>query len=52
VATRAATSADIDAITDVITLAFETDPVWSVALRRPDDDARITAMWRDVGGAD
>lgn len=36
---RVARPADIDLVTRVITLAFATDPVWSVALGR--DDGRI-----------
>ncbi len=34
--TRAATTDDIDAVAHTITLAFATDPVWGVALRRSD----------------
>jgi GNAT superfamily N-acetyltransferase len=33
---RAATLRDLDRTTETITLAFATDPVWEVALRRPD----------------
>jgi GNAT superfamily N-acetyltransferase len=44
---RSATSADIDRLTDTITLAFRDDPVWSVALAR--EDGRTDhqhAYWR------
>ncbi|HYM84391.1 MAG TPA: GNAT family N-acetyltransferase [Candidatus Dormibacteraeota bacterium] len=33
---RQATSRDLDAVTDTITLAFSNDPVWAVALARSD----------------
>ena len=33
---RMATSGELDAVTETITLAFATDPVWSVALARAD----------------
>jgi GNAT superfamily N-acetyltransferase len=34
---RQATRADLDRAVETIALAFMTDPVWGVALRRPDD---------------
>jgi GNAT superfamily N-acetyltransferase len=33
---RRATEADVDLVTDVVTLAFANDPLWSRALARPD----------------
>ncbi len=33
---RVAVAADVDAVTETITLAFSNDPIWSVALGRPD----------------
>ena len=33
---RVAVAADVDAVTETITLAFRDDPIWSVALARPD----------------
>ena len=45
--------ADLDEVTNIVTLAFATDPLWSVALARP--DGRIDhqgAFWRFmIGGA-
>lgn len=47
VESRAAARADVDAATETIRLAFENDPVWSVALARPDDrDDHLTPYWR------
>jgi GNAT superfamily N-acetyltransferase len=44
---RLVTSADIDAATKTITLAFLGDPVWSVALARPDGStAHHAPFWR------
>ena len=44
---RAATRADIDHVTETITLAFRHDPVWGVALGRPDGStAHHAAYWR------
>ena len=34
--TRVAHPSDVDAVTDTITLAFRDDPIWSIALERPD----------------
>ena len=45
--TRSATTRDIDRVTECITLAFATDPVWEPALRR--DDGRtdhLESYWR------
>jgi GNAT superfamily N-acetyltransferase len=42
-----ATDADIDAITETITLAFRDDPVWRLALARPDGSAHhLRPYWR------
>src|SRR5215213_11771826 len=45
---RAATPADVPAITNTITVAFADDPVWGAALRRADDGASLDldAYWR------
>jgi len=44
---RRATRADLDLAVETITLAFLADPVWSVALRRPDGaDDHLRAYWR------
>ena len=44
---RIATAADIDRATETITLAFATDPVWEVALRRSDGSvAHHAPYWR------
>lgn len=38
---------DVDLITDIITLAFATDPVWGVAIARPDGSTEHAAsFWR------
>ena len=42
-----ATAADIDAITETITLAFLADPIWCVALARPDGSiSHLRPYWR------
>jgi ribosomal protein S18 acetylase RimI-like enzyme len=42
-----ATAADVDAITETITLAFLDDPIWRVALARPADPAsHLRPYWR------
>ena len=44
---RIATPADLDAVTGTIALAFEQDPVWGVALARPDGSREhLHAFWR------
>ena len=44
---RAAVAADLDVVTTIITQAFGSDPVWSVALARPDADVgHHRAFWR------
>ena len=44
---RPATRADVDRVTDTLTLAFANDPVWSVALARPDGStAHHAPYWR------
>lgn len=44
---RAASGADVDAATETVRLAFERDPVWSVALSRPDGrDDHLLPYWR------
>jgi GNAT superfamily N-acetyltransferase len=44
---RPATAADLDRAVETITLAFATDPVWSLALARPDGStAHHAAYWR------
>ncbi len=44
---RAATRADVDHVTETLTLAFRHDPVWGVALGRPDGStAHHAAYWR------
>ena len=51
---RTATEADIEAATETIRLAFDADPVWSVALARSDgraDDHRAPYWRRHVEGA-
>jgi GNAT superfamily N-acetyltransferase len=45
--TRVAGPADVDAVTETITLAFRDDPVWGPALRRPDGRSDHCApFWR------
>lgn len=45
--TRAARQADVETVTRCIELAFATDPIWSVALRRPDGGLdHLTPYWR------
>ncbi|MFF1635860.1 GNAT family N-acetyltransferase [Leifsonia sp. NPDC058248] len=45
--TRPAAAADVDAVTETITLAFRDDPVWGPALRRPDGSTDHCArFWR------
>ena len=44
---RAATEADVDAVTDTIRLAFLADPIWGPALTRPDGSTdHLDAFWR------
>jgi ribosomal protein S18 acetylase RimI-like enzyme len=45
---RRATAADVETVTECITLAFATDPIWSVALRGPDgpDPDHLGPYWR------
>jgi GNAT superfamily N-acetyltransferase len=44
---RVATDTDTDAITETITLAFQDDPVWGAALRRPDGaTGHLRPFWR------
>lgn len=44
---RVATSADLDAMTETLQLAFSSDPVWAPALARSDGGtAHIRPMWR------
>jgi len=44
---RQATTADLDVVTRIITLAFARDPIWSVALARGDGDtAHHAPYWR------
>jgi GNAT superfamily N-acetyltransferase len=44
---RPAVAGDLDRVTETITLAFATDPVWSVALTRPDGGVdHLPAYWR------
>lgn len=44
---RPANAADLDRAVETITLAFATDPVWSVALARPDGSTgHLAAYWR------
>ena len=46
-ATRRATLNDVGPVTETLTLAFLHDPVWSVALARPDGStAHHAAFWR------
>jgi GNAT superfamily N-acetyltransferase len=46
-ATRPATLDDLDPVTETLTLAFLHDPVWSVALARPDGSTdHHAAFWR------
>lgn len=44
---------DVDVVTEIITLAFATDPVWAVAIARPDGSAaHHSTYWRPwVDGA-
>ena len=43
---RPASSADVARVTETLTVAFATDPVWGVALARPDGStAHHTAYW-------
>lgn len=45
--TRPASIADLERAVETITLAFRSDPVWSVALRRPDGgDEHHAGYWR------
>jgi GNAT superfamily N-acetyltransferase len=45
--TRSATTRDVDRVTECITLAFATDPVWEPALRRTDGSTdHHEAYWR------
>jgi ribosomal protein S18 acetylase RimI-like enzyme len=45
--TRIARSADVDAVTDTIALAFRDDPVWGPALRADDgSEGHLPAFWR------
>ena len=40
-------TADVDRVTEIITLAFATDPVWGVAIARPDGSTEHhAAYWR------
>ncbi len=42
-----ASAADVDRVTEIIALAFATDPVWGVALARPDGGMNhCAAFWR------
>ena len=44
---RPALARDLDRVTETITLAFATDPVWSVALARPDGRTdHLLPYWR------
>ena len=44
---RRATSDDVDLVTEIVTLAFKADPLWSHAMRRPGDGtAHHRAFWR------
>jgi GNAT superfamily N-acetyltransferase len=44
---RRATEADVDLVTDVVTLAFAHDPLWSRALARPDGSrGHERGFWR------
>ena len=44
---RIATAADVDQVTEIIALAFATDPVWGAALARADGStAHHAAYWR------
>jgi len=44
---RAATHDDIDPVVECLTLAFQNDPVWGVALARPDGStSHHMAFWR------
>ncbi|WP_062316295.1 GNAT family N-acetyltransferase [Demequina maris] len=46
-AARPATADDLDAVVDTVALAFAHDPVWEVALARPDGALdHIPAFWR------
>jgi GNAT superfamily N-acetyltransferase len=45
-ATWSATHADIPRITEIISGAFEHDPVWAVALRSDSESKRRNAYWR------
>jgi GNAT superfamily N-acetyltransferase len=46
-ATRPATFADVGAVTETLALAFRDDPVWGVALARPDGSTNHhAAFWR------
>jgi len=47
VTARQATARDLDRVTETVTLAFLADPVWSVALARPDGTTdHHAAYWR------
>lgn len=42
-----ASSADVDRVTEIIALAFASDPVWGVAIARPDGSTdHHAALWR------
>jgi len=44
---RAATADDIDRVVECLTLAFRDDPVWGVALARPDGSTtHVAPFWR------
>jgi len=43
---RPLTAADVDAATETIALAFDNDPVWSVALRAAQGEEHIRPYWR------
>ena len=44
---RPATTADLDAVVDVVALAFHGDPVWGPALRKPDGSVdHLSGFWR------
>ena len=45
---RAAAAEDVDAVTETITLAFRDDPIWSVALERPDGKAEHTRRFWEL----
>jgi len=44
---RVATTADLDVVTETVTLAFAADPVWSLALADQDGQLdRQPGLWR------